>query len=135
MQYLERPACWRWRRRETAAIILAGCMLGSPKGCPQGGGQSPPSALTCAVCSRRQRKPAWVIVLATGKLPPGIAAFHFNYYLWIWILQLSLGAFLIPGAIYSGVVWLLSILALLVGFCCVVVKGRWPDGLFRLASS
>ena len=149
---------------------------------------------------------AWVTVLATAKLPPGIAAFHASYVryrartfsylwcvtdkfppfdfkgsaedpggagisvsispnlgdrnrlmilfrfivpfawltllgmmgvsfpLWVWILQLGLGAILIPGAVFSGAAWVLSAIAAVLGYVAVVFTGRWPDGLFRLAA-
>lgn len=154
---------------------------------------------------------AWLSVLATGKVPPGIAAFHATYvryrartfsYMafltdkyppfdfapsnsdpggagisvdisprlegknrlnvlfrfivpfawltligglglifgfaslpaWVWIVQLVLGAVLIPGALYSMVVWTLVYVAGVVGIVAVTVTGRWPEGLFRMAA-
>ena len=153
---------------------------------------------------------AWFTVLATGKLPPGIAAFHATYvryrartfsYMqfltdkyppfdyapslddpggagisvsvsprlegrnrlsvlfrfivpfawltmigmiglmsgfdlpaWVWIVELVLGAVLIPGAIFSGVAWVISLVAAILGLFAVVFTGRWPVGLFRVAA-
>ena len=154
---------------------------------------------------------AWFTVLATGKLPPGIAAFHATYvryrartfsYMqfltdkyppfdfapstedpggagisvsvsprlegrnrlnvlfrfivpfawltligmlglmfgfaslpaWVWIVELVLGAVLIPGAIFSTVAWVLSGIASIFGMFAVIFTGRWPAGLFRLSA-
>ena len=154
---------------------------------------------------------AWFTVLATGKLPPGIAAFHATYvryrartfsYLsfltdkyppfdfspstedpggagisvsisprlegknrlnvlfrfivpfawltligmlglmfgfaelpaWVWIIELVLGAVLIPAAIFSMVAWVISSIAGVFGLIAVIFTGRWPEGLFRLAA-
>ena len=153
---------------------------------------------------------AWFTVLATGKLPPGIAAFHATYvryrartfsYMqfltdkyppfdyapslddpggagisvsvsprlegrnrlsvlfrfivpfawltmigmiglmsgfdlpaWVWIVELVLGAVLIPGAIFSGVAWVISLVAAILGLFAVLFTGRWPEGLFRIAA-
>ena len=154
---------------------------------------------------------AWFAVLATGKLPPGVAAFHATYvryrartfsYIqfltdkyppfdfspsledpggagitvsvspqldgrnrlnvlfrfivpfawltligmlglifgfaelpaWVWIVQLVLGAVLIPGAVFSLVVWVISSIAAVLGAVAVIFTGRWPEGLFRLAA-
>ena len=154
---------------------------------------------------------AWFAVLATGKLPPGVAAFHATYvryrirtfsYIqfltdkyppfdfspstedpggagitlsvspqldgrnrlsvlfrfivpfawlnligvlgliygfaelpaWVWIVELVLGAVLIPGSIFSLVVWVISSIAAVLGAIAVIFTGRWPEGLFRLAA-
>jgi hypothetical protein len=153
---------------------------------------------------------AWFSVLATGKLPPGIAAFHatyvryrartFSYMLfltdkyppfdfspstqdpggagisvsisprlegrnrlnvlfrfivpfawltligmlgliggfdlpaWVWIVELVLGAVLIPGAVFSLVAWAVSVVASILGLFAVLFTGRWPEGLFRLSA-
>ena len=154
---------------------------------------------------------AWFSVLATGKLPPGIAAFHatyvryrartFSYMMfltdkyppfdfapsvsdpggagisvgisprlegknrlnvlfrfivpfawltfigmlglmfgfasipaWVWIVELLLGAVLIPGAVFSMVVWVVSAIASILGLLAVLFTGRWPAGLFRLSA-
>ena len=154
---------------------------------------------------------AWFAVLATGKLPPGVAAFHATYVryrartfsyiqfltdkyppfdlspstedpggagitvsispqldgrnrlnvlfrfivplawltmigilgpmygfaelpVWVWIVQLVLGAVLIPGAVFSLVVWVISSIAAVLGAVAVIFTGRWPEGLFRLAA-
>lgn len=153
---------------------------------------------------------AWFTVLATGKLPPGIAAFHATYvryrartfsYMqfltdkyppfdfspstddpggagisvsvsprlegrnrinvlfrfivpfawltligmiglmsgfdlpaWVWIVELVLGAVLIPGAVFSMVAWVISAVASVFGLVAVIFTGRWPEGLFRLSA-
>ncbi|MCY4666301.1 MAG: DUF4389 domain-containing protein [Acidimicrobiaceae bacterium] len=153
---------------------------------------------------------AWFTVLATGKLPPGIAAFHatyvryrartfsymqfltdkyppFDYWpslddpggagisvsvsprlegrnrlsvlfrfivpfawltmigmiglmsgfdlpVWVWIVELVLGAVLIPGAIFSGVAWVISMVAAILGLFAVIFTGRWPEALFRVSA-
>ena len=153
---------------------------------------------------------AWVTVLATGKLPPGIAAFHASYvryrartfsYMqsltdkyppfdyapslddpggagvsvsvsprlegrnrlsvlfrfivpfawltmigmmglmsgfdlpaWVWIVELVLGAVLIPGAVFSSVAWVISLVAWIFGVIAVIFTGRWPQTLFRVAT-
>ena len=53
---------------------------------------------------------------------------------WVWIVQLVLGAVLIPGAVFSMVAWVISSIAAIVGFLAVLFTGRWPEGLFRLAA-
>ena len=153
---------------------------------------------------------AWFTVLATGKLPPGIAAFHATYVryrartfsymqfltdkyppfdyspslddpggagisvsvsprlegrnrlsvlfrfivpfawltmigmiglmsgfdlpVWVWIVELVLGAVLIPGAIFSGVAWVISMVAAILGLFAVIFTGRWPEALFRVSA-
>ena len=153
---------------------------------------------------------AWFAVLATGKLPPGIAAFHATYVryrartfsymqfltdkyppfdfapaledpggagisvnvsprlegrnrlsvlfrfivpfawltligmiglvsgfdlpVWVWIVELVLGAVLIPGAIFSTVAWVISGVASVFGLIAVIFTGRWPEGLFRISA-
>ena len=153
---------------------------------------------------------AWVSVLATGKLPPGIAAFHATYvryrartfsYMgfltdqyppfdfspsmedpggagismsvsprlegknrlnvlfrfivpfawltligmigllsgfdlpaWVWIVELVLGAVLIPGAVFSMIAWVVSSIASVLGMLAVIFTGRWPEALFRMAA-
>ena len=53
---------------------------------------------------------------------------------WVWIVQLVLGAVLIPGAVFSMVVWVISSIAAVLGTVAVIFTGRWPEGLFRLAA-
>lgn len=57
-----------------------------------------------------------------------------SFPLWVWILQLGLGAILIPGAVFSGAAWVLSAIAAVLGYVAIVFTGRWPEGLFRLAA-
>ena len=45
-----------------------------------------------------------------------------------------LGAVLVPGAIFSGVVWVISLIASIFGALAVIFTGRWPEGLFRLSA-
>lgn len=154
---------------------------------------------------------AWFAVLFTGKLPPGIAAFHATYVryrtrtfsymqfltdeyppfdfrpsaedpgnagiavsisprlegknrfgvlfrcivpfawltligmlglmfgfvslpVWVWIVTLVLGAVLIPGAVFSMAVWVVSSVAAALGMVAVIFTGRWPAALFRLSA-
>ena len=53
---------------------------------------------------------------------------------WLWIVQLVLGAVLIPGAVFSGVAWVIANVASVFGLLAVLFTGRWPNGLFRLAA-
>ena len=53
---------------------------------------------------------------------------------WIWIVQLVLGAMLIPGAIFSTVAYAITLIATILGSLAVIFTGRWPDGLFRLSA-
>ena len=53
---------------------------------------------------------------------------------WVWIVQLVLGVVLIPGAVFSGVVWVVAQVAAVFGLLAVLFTGRWPDGLFRLVA-
>ena len=53
---------------------------------------------------------------------------------WLWIVQLALGAILIPGAIFSTVTWVVALNATFIGWVAVVFTGRWPAGLHRLSA-
>ena len=53
---------------------------------------------------------------------------------WVWIVQLVLGAVLIPGAIFSTVAYAITLIATILGSLAVIFTGRWPDGLFRLSA-
>ena len=59
----------------------------------------------------------------------------FDLPVWVWIVQLVLGAVLIPGAVFSMVAWVVSSIAAVFGLIAVVFTGRWPEGLFRLSAA
>ncbi len=53
---------------------------------------------------------------------------------WVWIVELVLGAVLIPGAVFSMVVWVIVYFAGFFGLLAVLFTGRWPASLFRLVA-
>ncbi len=73
---------------------------------------------------------AWLTLIGMLGLMFGFASLP----AWVWIVELVLGAVLIPGAIFSGIVWVVSSIAWILGLLAVLFTGRWPEGLFRLAT-
>ncbi|MYB04049.1 MAG: DUF4389 domain-containing protein [Acidimicrobiaceae bacterium] len=70
---------------------------------------------------------AWLTLIGMLGLMIGFASLP----AWVWIVELVLGAVLIPGAVFSMVVWVISSVASILGLIAVTLTGRWPDGLFR----
>ncbi|MYI14875.1 MAG: DUF4389 domain-containing protein, partial [Acidimicrobiaceae bacterium] len=70
---------------------------------------------------------AWLTLIGMLGLMFGFASLP----AWVWIVELILGAVLIPGAVFSMVVWAISSVASILGLIAVTLTGRWPDGLFR----
>ncbi len=73
---------------------------------------------------------AWLTLIGMLGLIYGFASLP----AWVWIVELVLGAVLIPGAVFSGVVWVISGVATIFGFLAVLFTGRWPEGLFRMSA-
>ena len=73
---------------------------------------------------------AWLTLIGMLGLIYGFASLP----AWVWIVELVLGAVLIPGAVFSGVVWVISSIASILGFLAVTFTGRWPEGLFRMVA-
>ncbi|MDE0163162.1 MAG: DUF4389 domain-containing protein [Acidimicrobiaceae bacterium] len=73
---------------------------------------------------------AWLTLIGMLGLMFGFASLP----AWVWIVQLVLGAVLIPGAVFSMVVWVVANVAAVVGLLAVIFTGRWPDGPFRLVA-
>ncbi|MCE2511605.1 MAG: DUF4389 domain-containing protein [Acidimicrobiia bacterium] len=60
--------------------------------------------------------------------------FGFDLPAWVWIVELVLGAVLIPGAIFSTIAWVISAVASIFGLLAVIFTGRWPAALFRVSA-
>ncbi len=73
---------------------------------------------------------AWLTLIGMLGLIFGFASLPAG----VWIVQLVLGAVLIPGAVFSMVVWVVANVAAVVGLVAVIFTGRWPEGLFRMAA-
>ncbi len=73
---------------------------------------------------------AWLTLIGVLGLMFGFASLP----AWVWIVELALGAALIPGAIFSMAVWIVMYIASVLGLVAVIVTGRWPEGLFRLVA-
>ena len=73
---------------------------------------------------------AWLTLLGMLGLMFGFVTFP----AWLWIVQLVLAAVLIPGAIFSTVAYVITLIAMIFGSVAVVFTGRWPAGLFRLSA-
>ena len=73
---------------------------------------------------------AWLTLIGMLGLMFGFASLP----AWVWIVQLVLGAVLIPGALFSMVVWVVSSIASILGLIVVTLTGRWPEALFRWAA-
>ena len=71
---------------------------------------------------------AWLTLIGMLGLMFGFASLP----AWVWIVELVLGAVLIPGAVFSMVAWVVSSIASILGLIAVIFTGRWPHGLFRL---
>ncbi len=72
---------------------------------------------------------AWLTLIGMIGLLSG-----FDLPAWVWIVELVLGAVLIPGALFSMVAWVVSSIASIVGLVVVTLTGRWPEVLFRLSA-
>ena len=73
---------------------------------------------------------AWLTLIGMLGLMFGFASLP----AWVWIVELVLGAALIPGAVFSTAVWVVSGIASVIGLIAVIFTGRWPKGLFRLSA-
>ncbi len=54
--------------------------------------------------------------------------------LWVWIIQITLGAVLVPAAFFSAFRWVFANVAGVLGLFVVILTGRWPEGLYRFAA-
>lgn len=72
---------------------------------------------------------AWLTLIGMFGLVLG-----FDLPAWVWIVELVLGAVLIPGAVFSSLAWLISAIASVFGLLAVIFTGRWPEGLFRVSA-
>ena len=70
---------------------------------------------------------AWLSILRFLELILGWELFD----AWIWVVALVFGAVLIPGAIYSSVVYVVAAIVTVLGALAVIFTGRWPETLFR----
>lgn len=71
---------------------------------------------------------AWVVLVGVVGLLAGLEIFA----LWVWIVALVFGAALIPGAVFSVVVWPFAMVGSILAGLVIFFTGRWPEGLFRL---
>ena len=69
---------------------------------------------------------AWLTLIGMIGLMSG-----FDLPAWVWIVELLLAAMLIPGAIFSSIVWAVASISSLIGLIAVTLTGRWPEALFR----
>ena len=71
---------------------------------------------------------AWVTLVGVVGLLAGLEIIA----VWMWAVALVLGAALIPGAVFSVVMWPFAMVASVFAAAAVIVTGRCPEGLFRL---